>query len=133
MAQTDEDRWLERIRPTLDTVMREDGDGVPLPPAPATPTPSIAEIRAQAFKVKPVPRGSGTLARLEAMSRNLALAVDSGRRRAGHRAERVRGREREARSRSGATWRQELTLLHDEYASALRWLGVLGNLRRDLP
>jgi hypothetical protein len=131
MAQTEEDRWLERIRPTLDAVMRENGDGVTLPAGSRDADALDAEIRAQAFKVKPYLEARERLLRLEAMSRNLALAVRSGAAKGGPRAEEFEAENQKLESIRGDL-ETELTLLHDEYASALRWLGVLGNLRRDL-
>ena len=77
MVQTEEDRWLERIRPTLDAVMLENGNGLTMPAGPRDADVLDAEIRSQALKVKPYLEARERLLRLEAMSRNLALAVRS--------------------------------------------------------
>jgi hypothetical protein len=131
VAQTEEDRWLERIRPTLDAVMLENGAGLTLPAGTRDADALDAEIRAQAFKVKPYLEARERLLRLEAMSRNLALAVRSGAAKGGPRAEEFETENQKLES-IRHDLETELTLLHDEYASALRWLGVLGNLRREL-
>ena len=77
MAQTEEDRWLERIRPTLDAVMLENGNGITMPAGPRDADVLDAEVHSQALKVKPYLEARERLLRLEAMSRNLALAVRS--------------------------------------------------------
>ncbi|HTG46754.1 MAG TPA: hypothetical protein VK646_03785 [Actinomycetota bacterium] len=132
MAQTEEDRWLERIRPTLDTVMRESADGVTLPAGTRDAAAIDAEIRTQALKVKPYLEARERLLRLDAMSRNLAAAVRSQGAKAGSQ----RAEEFEAENAKLAGIRRdlenELSLLGGEYAAALKWLGVLGTMRRDL-
>jgi hypothetical protein len=131
VAQTEEDRWLERIRPTLDAVMLENGNGITMPAGPRDADVLDAEIRSQALKVKPYLEARERLLRLEAMSRNLALAVRSRATKGAPRADEFEAENQKLES-IRHDLEKELTLLHEEYAAALKWLGVLGALRRDI-
>ena len=131
MSQTEEERWLERIWPTLETVMREAGGGAPIPSGTRDRAALDSEIREQALKIRPYLEAKQRLLRLEVMSRNLALAFRS------QLGATSRSAEFEAENQKLEALRleleKELASLQSTYAASLRWLGVLGSLRRELP
>ena len=127
MSQTDDERWLERIQPTLDTVMREAAADAPATTGTRDREALDAEIREQALKLRPYLEAKERLLRLEVMSRNLALAFRS--QPAGTRVGEFEA-ENEKLEALRRDLERELDTLATNYAASLRWLGVLGKLRQ---